>query len=58
MDEDGYNSREVLLLFVAVMNEDVVAMDYDTVKEATVEDADYQRLIAGVRTSDWPASKC
>lgn len=39
-------------------DEDVVTMDYETVKEAAVEDADYQRLIARGRTGDWPASKC
>lgn len=58
MDEDGCNSSGVAALLAVVMNEDVVAMDYNTAMEAAVENADYQRLIARVRTRDWLASKC
>lgn len=42
MGEDECGSSEVAPLLATVMDEDVV--DYDSVKEAAVEDADYHRL--------------
>lgn len=45
-------------LLVSTMDEDVVVMDYGTLKEAAVVDADYQRLIVGVGMGDCPVSKC
>lgn len=43
---------------MSTMDEDVVVMDYGTLKEAAVEDADNQRLIVGVGMGDCPVSKC
>lgn len=48
MGGDVCDNSEVAMLLSTVMNEDVVAMNYGTVKEAAVEDINYQRLIARV----------